>query len=206
MNQSLSSSLEEMKKASDTGQPMLEKSTRKMEPQKFMMWFAIGSITLTFAGFTSAYIVRKAQGLWEQFTMPSIFYYSTVIILLSSLIFILGKRAFKAKDFKKYNLAMLVTLLLGITFMVLQYMGFKLLYSENVRINGNVSNSFFFVIAGAHLLHILGGVIALTISWLRNYIRPEAKRTLLSVEIMGTYWHFIDILWLYLFVFLVFNN
>lgn len=206
MNQSLIPSLEENNLVDGLESPKSEQATRKMEPQKFMMWFAVGSITLTFAGFTSAYIVRKAQGLWEQFTMPSIFYYSTAIILLSSLTFWLGKRAFKAQDFKKYNLAMLATLILGIAFMISQYMGFKFLYSENIRINGNVSNSFFFVIAGFHLLHILGGVIALAFSWGRNYLRPASKRTLLSVEIMGTYWHFIDILWIYLFTFLLLNN
>lgn len=180
--------------------------TRKVNPQKFAMWFAIGSITLTFAGFTSAYLVRQGQGMWESFEMPAIFYYSTVVILLSSLTYFLGLKAFKKAQYGNYNILMLLTLGLGIAFMVLQYMGFKELYAQNIRINGNVSNSFFFVIAGAHLLHILGGVIALIVVLIRNAVRSKAQRKPIGLEILGTYWHFIDILWLYLFIFLMMNR
>lgn len=180
--------------------------TRKVNPQKFAMWFAIGSITLTFAGFTSAYLVRQGQGMWESFEMPAIFYYSTVAILLSSLTYLLGLKAFKKAQYSNYNAMMLITLALGITFMVLQFMGFKELYAQNIRINGNVSNSFFFVIAGAHLLHILGGVVALLVVLIRNAVIAKEKRKAIGLEILGTYWHFIDILWLYLFVFLMMNR
>lgn len=187
-------------------EPVKQMPTRKVNPQKFAMWFAIGSITLTFAGFTSAYLVRQGQGMWESFAMPPIFYYSTVVILLSSLTYFIGLRAFKKEQYSNYNMMMLLTLGLGIAFMVLQYMGFKELYAQNIRINGNVSNSFFFVIAGAHLLHILGGVIALIVVLIRNAVRSKAQRKPIGLEILGTYWHFIDILWLYLFVFLMMNR
>ena len=180
--------------------------TRKVNPQKFAMWFAIGSITLTFAGFTSAYLVRQGQGMWEAFEMPAIFYYSTVAILISSLTYLLGLKAFKKGQYSNYNTMMLLTLALGITFMVLQFMGFKELYAQNIRINGNVSNSFFFVIAGAHLLHILGGVVALIVVLIRNAVILKEKRKAIGLEILGTYWHFIDILWLYLFIFLMMNR
>src|SRR5690606_15358183 len=90
--------------------------TRKVNPQKFAMWFAIGSITLTFAGFTSAYLVRQGQGMWEAFEMPAIFYYSTVAILISSLTYLLGLKAFKKGQYSNYNVMMLLTLALGITF------------------------------------------------------------------------------------------
>lgn len=183
-----------------------QESTRKVNPQKFAMWFAIGSITLTFAGFTSAYLVRQGQGMWEIFEIPQLFYYSTIFILLSSLTYIIGARAFKKANYKNYSLMMALTLVLGITFMVLQYLGFKELYAQNIRINGNVSNSFFFIIAGLHLLHILGGVIALLVVWLRNISIPVSKRKMLGVEIMSYYWHFIDLLWLYLFIFLLLNR
>lgn len=187
-------------------EPVKQMPTRKVNPQKFAMWFAIGSITLTFAGFTSAYLVRQGQGMWESFAMPPIFYYSTVVILLSSLTYFIGLRAFKKEQYSNYNMMLLLTLGLGIAFMVLQYMGFKELYAQNIRINGNVSNSFFFVIAGAHLLHILGGVVALIVVLIRNAVRSKAQRKPIGLEILGTYWHFIDILWLYLFVFLMMNR
>lgn len=187
-------------------EPVKQMPTRKVNPQKFAMWFAIGSITLTFAGFTSAYLVRQGQGMWESFEMPPIFYYSTVVILLSSLTYFLGLKAFKKAQYSNYNIMMLLTLGLGIAFMVLQYMGFKELYAQNIRINGNVSNSFFFVIAGAHLLHILGGVVALIVVLIRNAVQRKEQRKPIGLEILGTYWHFIDILWLYLFIFLMMNR
>src|SRR5690606_3240164 len=180
--------------------------TRKVNPKKFAMWFAIGSITLTFAGFTSAYLVRQSQGMWEQFTIPSICYYSTAVILISSLTSFLGLKAFKAAAYPKYNTWMWLTFALGVTFMILQVMEFQSLYNQNIRINGNVSNSFFFVIAGAHLLHILGGVIALLVVLIRNAVIAVEKRKALGLELLGTYWHFIDILWLYLIVFLMLNR
>lgn len=188
------------------GQQPSQAPTRKIDPQKFAMWFAIGSITLSFAGFTSAYLVRQGQGMWESFEMPQIFYYSTVVILLSSVSYIFGLKAFKARNYRNYNVLMLLTLALGITFMVLQYAGFRELYGQNIRINGNVSNSFFFVIAGAHLLHILGGVIALVVVLIRNAVISPERRKNRGLELLGTYWHFIDVLWLYLFIFLLTNR
>ncbi|HTO17336.1 MAG TPA: heme-copper oxidase subunit III [Edaphocola sp.] len=187
----------------NTNEALAPRPTRKVHPQKFMMWFAIGSLSLTFAGFTSAYLVRQGQGMWEQFQLPSIFYISTVVILLSSLTYSLGARAFKAENMKRYTLFMVLSLLLGIGFMTLQYLGFQELYQQNIRLNGNVSNSFFYVIAGMHLVHIFGALIALLVVTIRNnQIKPE-NRKYLGVEILGYFWHFIDILWLYLFVFLM---
>lgn len=176
--------------------------TRKVHPQKFAMWFALGSILLMFAGFTSGYLVRRGQGMWEQFEMPQLFAVSTGVILVSSLTYFLGLKAFKKKNWGSYNGLMLLTLALGITFMVLQYLGFKEMYAHNIRINGNVSNSFFYVIAGAHLAHILGGVIALIVILVKNrFFNPQ--KSAIGLEIFGAYWHFIDILWLYLYVFLL---
>ncbi|RQO30051.1 cytochrome oxidase subunit III [Taibaiella sp. KBW10] len=176
--------------------------TRKIHPQKFAMWFALGSILLMFAGFTSGYLVRRGQGMWEQFEMPQIFAVSTIVILLSSLTYFLGLKAYKKQAFSRYNLLMILTLILGIAFMVLQYLGFKQMYAHNIRINGNVSNSFFYVIAGAHLVHILGGIIALIVVLLKNRFFNKGKSPV-GLEILGAYWHFIDILWLYLYVFLL---
>jgi cytochrome c oxidase subunit 3 len=184
----------------------IQAPTRKVNPQKFAMWFAIGSITLSFAGFTSAYLVRQSQGMWESFAVPTIFTYSTIVIILSSVSFILGLKAFKKDNYSQYNLWMAVTLVLGTAFMVLQYLGFQELNDNNIRINGNVSNSFFFIIAGAHLLHILGGIIALLVVVIRNAVIAKEKRKVLGLELIGTYWHFIDILWIYLFVFLLLNR
>lgn len=176
--------------------------TRKIHPQKFAMWFALGSIMLMFAGFTSGYLVRRGQGMWEQFEMPKIFAYSTVVILLSSITYFFGLKAYKKQVFGRYSALMLCTLVLGNAFMVLQYLGFKEMYAHNIRINGNVSNSFFYVIAGAHLAHIAGGLVALVVVMIKNHFFNKGKSPV-GLEILGAYWHFVDILWLYLYVFLL---
>lgn len=181
--------------------PMQQKPTRKIHPQKFAMWFALGSITLMFAGFTSAYLVRRGQGNWEQFDMPDLFMYSTVAIVLSSLTLHFGIKAYKQGKLSLFNILMIASIGLGIAFMLLQLEGFKVLVANNIKVNGNVSNSFFYVIAGAHLVHILGGVIALLIVYLRN-VFANRERNPVGLEIVSYYWHFVDILWVYLYIFL----
>ena len=182
-------------------EPVQQKPTRKIHPQKFAMWFALGSITLMFAGFTSAYLVRRGQGNWEQFDMPQLFMYSTVAILLSSLTLHFGIKAYKQGKRSLFHTLLLASIGLGIVFMLLQLEGFRALAANNIKVNGNVSNSFFYVIAGAHLVHILGGVIALIIVYLRNTF-GNAQRNPVGLEIVSYYWHFVDILWVYLYVFL----
>jgi len=179
---------------------------KKIHPQKFAMWLAIGSIMMMFAGFTSFFIARKAQGNWVYYTMPTIFYFSTVVIVLSSVTMFVSTRAFKQRRIPLYKTMLGVTLLLGILFAVLQYMGFKELYAHNIKINGNPSESLLFVIFGAHLLHIVGGIIALLIVFLRAFRRNIKVYNTTGLEILATYWHFVDVLWIYLFVFFLANQ
>jgi cytochrome c oxidase subunit 3 len=194
---------------------------RKMHPHKFALWLAIGSITMMFAGLTSAYMVRQGQPRWRSFDLPDVFTVSTGVILLSSLTMMLGVRAFKKRAMRQYRMLMMITLLLGIAFGVLQAFGFYQLYSEpqvlrvvgeisvgaeTVRVDGNTSESFLFIITGLHLVHILGGIIALLIVFLKAYGRRTKVYNSTGLEIIGTYWHFVDFLWIYLFVFLLFNR
>lgn len=172
-----------------------------VHPQKFGMWISLASIALMFAGLTSAYIVRRGQGLWDSFPLPWMFTASTVAVLLSSITMILGIRSYKAGKRSTYQMLTIITIALGIAFMVLQYSGFKNLYAQDITIDGNVSGSFLYVIAGAHLAHILGGVIALIYTFLKSFTSKYKNTSLVGLQIVGTYWHFVDILWLYLFLF-----
>lgn len=193
---------------------------RKIHPHKFAMWLALGSIAMMFAGLTSAYMVRMAQGNWRMFRMPVTFTVSTGVILLSSVTMVLGIRAFKQRQIPKYRILISLTLLLGIAFGVLQAFGFYELYHmpqaltlengktimETVRVNGNPSESFLFIIFGLHLAHILGGVVALLIVFLKAYSRRVKIYNSTGLEIIGTYWHFVDVLWIYLFGFFLLNQ
>jgi len=179
---------------------------KKIHPHKFALWVAMGSIIMMFAGLTSAYIVRKSQGNWVEYHLPPVFWVSTIAILLSSITMILGIRAFKNRAMAKFKAMMWLTIILGVAFAILQYVGFKILYAQNIRVDGNPSESFVFIIAGLHLLHILGGIIALLIVFFRASRTRVKVYNAVGLEIAGAYWHFVDVLWIYLFVFFLANQ
>lgn len=178
---------------------------KRIHPQKFAMWIAIGSIIMMFGGLTSGYIVRKSQGNWEQLNMPVAFYYSTVVILLSSFTLWLALRSFKQRKMALHNNMVTLTLLLGIAFAALQYYGFKELLQETQWAN-NVSFQYLIVIVLVHAIHILGGVVALLLLFLRSFNRRKKIYSSTGHELVSTYWHFVDILWIYLFLFFLLNQ
>lgn len=179
---------------------------KKIHPHKFALWLGIGSIVMMFAGLTSAHIVRHAQGNWVNYQLPAVFWVSTITIVLSSVTMAMGIKAFKNRLMPRFKMLITLTLVLGILFGVFQWMGFKTLYAENIRVDGNPSESFLFIIAGLHLLHILGGLVALLIVFLRAFRTKVKVYNATGLEIVGTYWHFVDALWIYLFVFFLVNQ
>lgn len=189
-------------------QGVMEQNTerKKIHPQKFALWVAMSSIVMMFAGLTSAYIVRKAQGNWVMYHLPPIFWVSTIAIVLSSITIVLGIRAFRNRQMPQFKLLITITLILGILFGIFQYMGFKQLYASNIRVDGNPSESFLFIIAGLHLLHIMGGIIALLIVFFRAFRTRVKVYSTTGLEIVAAYWHFVDVLWIYLFVFFLANE
>lgn len=177
---------------------------KRIHPHKFIMWVAIGGIVMMFAGLTSAYIVKKNQSSWLQFDLPVQFFYSTAVIVLSSITMYLSASAIKSGKASRYQTWITITAFLGIAFLVLQYLGFKELQAKNIAVVGPKSNSaasFLFVITFLHMLHVLGGVIALIIFWVRSNGKKITDGSLIPIEVLGTYWHFVDILWIYLFLF-----
>ena len=193
----------------------------KIHPHKFALWVAMGSISMMFAGFTSAYVVRQAQGNWRYYHLPIVFWISTFIILASSGTYILGLRSFRSRQMGKFRSLMSVTMILGLAFGVLQALGFYQLFHQlqpvlingqvlpgmaPVRVNGNPSESFLYIIAGLHLLHMLGGIVALAIVLFRTFRANIRTYSATGLEIEGAYWHFVGILWIYLFVFFLVNQ
>lgn len=180
---------------------------KKIHPQMFALYIAMASIAMMFAGLTSAYIVRKAQPNWRIFELPGVFWISTIVILASSLSIVLALRSFKARKIIQARWLMLLTLGLGITFGLLQYFGFYQLYHlpQPVRVEGNPSESFLFIIWGLHLLHIVGGIVALIIVLLRSFRKNIKEYNSTGLAIVANYWHFVDVLWIYLFLFFMFG-
>jgi cytochrome c oxidase subunit 3 len=181
-----------------------EQQHKRLHPHKFILWIAIASILMMFAGLTSAYIVKRSQSNWLEFELPPIFWYSTIVILLSSLTIYLAYKSFKARNISRYRALITVTAGLGVLFVVLQWMGFNYLISHGVKLIGSGSNpagSFLGVITGIHMLHVLGGVVALTIMFIRAFSNRKKNYSTVPIEVVSIYWHFVDFLWIYLFVF-----
>jgi len=175
---------------------------KRIHPHKFTLWVAIGSIIMMFAGLTSAYIVKSNQAGWRSIEMPQIFWYSTATILLSSLTMQMALRAFKQRAMNQYRLLIAITFFLGVSFVILQGLGFQQLWNSGVQFKGaSGSGQFLYVIAGLHAAHVLGGVIALMVMFVKAFFGRTKSYGGVPVEMMATYWHFVDLLWIYLVVF-----
>jgi cytochrome c oxidase subunit 3 len=179
---------------------------KKIHPYKFTLWVAMGSIIMMFAGLTSAYIVKRNQANWQGFDLPVIFTYSTVVILLSSITMQLALRNFRQRKMAAYRQFIAVTAILGAAFIAMQWTGFTTLNNMGIKLIGpgsNVSGSFLAVIAGMHMLHVLGGIVVLVVILLKAFAGKTRNYSVVPVEVTTQYWHFVDLLWIYLFVFLL---
>jgi cytochrome c oxidase subunit 3 len=182
----------------------IEQQRKKIHPHKFTLWVAIGSIVMMFAGLTSAYIVKRSQANWALLEMPKIFGVSTGVILLSSLTIFLAQRSFGERQMRKYRQLMGITALLGVVFLILQIIGFAGYEQQDIRLTGagsNASYSFLLAIAALHGVHVLGGVIALMVMYIRAISAKSRNYSAVPIDVAATYWHFVDLLWIYLFIF-----
>jgi cytochrome c oxidase subunit 3 len=183
----------------------MNQPVKRIHPYKFLLWVAMGSIIMMFAGLTSAYIVKRNQSNWQGFELPRVFWYSTGVIIFSSVIMMLCVRAFKERQMAKYRQLLTAVALLGILFIILQCMGFAQLNANGIKLihrGSNVAGSFLFVIVVIHIVHIIGGVIALLVMFIRGFVGSRRNYSPVPIEVMATYWHFVDFLWIYLFIFL----
>jgi cytochrome c oxidase subunit 3 len=174
---------------------------KKIHPHKFTLWVAIGSIVMMFAGLTSAFIVKSNQVGWRTITIPKVFWISTAVIIISSVTLQMALRSFKQREMSQYRSLIGLTLLLGVAFIVLQWMGFQQLWEQQITFKGSGAGQFLYVIFGLHALHVIGGLIALIIMFIKAFVGKTKLYSSVPVEVMATYWHFVDLLWLYLLVF-----
>lgn len=175
----------------------------KIHPHKFTLWVAIASIIMMFAGLTSAFIVKSGQPTWQGVQTPVLFWISTAVLLLSSLTIQASLIAFRQRAMQRFRRLFAATLLLGIAFVVLQWEGFQWLWLHGVRMEGAGAGQFLYIIFGLHALHVIGGIIALIILTVKQFAGKTRNYNATSIEIMSTYWHFVDALWIYLFVFFI---
>lgn len=178
--------------------------TLSMNPKKFILWLFIVSIIMLFAAMTSAYLVRRAEGNWLEYTVPAVFSYSSIALVLSSMTMQWAYISAKKDDFKRLRIAITITFVLGMAFLYMQFQGWVQLVDQNVFFVGNPAGSFMYIFTGLHGFHLISGLVVLVVALTAAFrLRIHAK-SLNQMEIATTYWHFLDVLWLYLFFFLVY--
>lgn len=189
----------------------IDNEPKIFHPKKMILWIALGSITMMFVAFTSAYLVRRAAGNWVEFRLPDIFFFNTILIMFSSWTMHQSSLALKKNNYNSFKTFLGITTLLGVVFIILQYIGWKALGNIGIHLTGNPSGSFVYVISGVHAMHVVGGVLFLLYLFLHatvNLSDPVKKLIYetnpinkLNINLMATYWHFVDGLWVYLFLF-----
>lgn len=182
------------------------KAEIKRKTAKPLLWIGIVSIIMFFSGWTSAVIVTKGGAPdWLNIEMPSAFTYSTFIIILSSLFFHLGLIAIKKDKKNQLKGLVLLTLILGVSFVVSQFLGWKSLYNNGIVATGSEStnaSSYLYLITSFHVLHLLAGIISLIVVSVKSFLGKYSANNYLGVELSIIYWHFLGALWIYLFFFL----
>ena len=182
-----------------------EKNSRA---KKMMLWFGLVSLIMGFAGWTSAYIVSSKRADWiSALQLPQAFVWSTATIVLSSLTYILAKRAVKQNNQGQGRLMLGITLALGLLFVVLQFVGFSQMLENGYYFTGPTSNikmSYVFLIAAVHIVHVVAGLISLLVVMFQQFRGKYTPSNMLGLELGATFWHFLDLLWVYLILFMYF--
>ena len=184
-----------------------EHKERNARSKKMLLWFAIISMIMVFAGLTSGYIVSHSRPDWTGFVMPVAFWFSTAAIVLSSLTFHLAKKNAQKGDRRAVTVYLLSTLLLGILFVYFQFSGFDKMIASGLYLTGptsTIATQFLYMFVVLHLAHLAGGLISLSIVIYNHFKQKYQPGQTLGLELGAMFWHFLDFLWLYLFLFLYF--
>jgi len=181
---------------------------KQRRAKKMMLWFGIISLVMTFAGLTSAFIVSSSREDWlKEFQLPLAFTVSTILIVISSAFMLMALRSIKANKRQETTWFLLLTLGLGIAFIVAQFVGYGQIIDSGYHFTGETSNvtmSFIYVISLLHIAHVIAGLICLIVVIYNHFKQKYNSSETLGFELAATFWHFVDILWLYLFLFFCF--
>ncbi len=186
----------------------IENKERTARSYKLLLIFGMISIVMLFAGLTSAMVVSKSRPDWlKDYEMPAAFTISTVLIVLCSVTFYLAQRFIKQGNRNATTLLLLLTLVLGGLFVHYQFEGFDQLFEHRLfptGKSGSVTIAFMYILVYVHLAHLFGGILSLLIIIYNHFKQKYTASQYLGIELGAMYWHFLDALWLYLFLFLYF--
>ncbi len=177
-----------------------------MHPKKFALWLFIVTVVMIFAAFTSAHIVRQADGNWLIYEVPSMLWVTSGIILASSVFMQWAYFAAKKDKLEQVKLALSITTILGLVFLYGQFKAWGQLVDAGVFFVGNPAGSFMYVFTGIHAAHLISGVIYLLYMLISSFRYKVHSKNMLNMDMCTTYWHFLGGLWIYLFIFLLLNH
>jgi cytochrome c oxidase subunit 3 len=186
-----------------------EKETIRNKSAKPMLWLAILSMCMIFGGLTSAYMVRSGDPGWLVFSLPKMFFISTAVIIVSSFTLMFAVRSATKDNFTGVKIGMALTLLLGLAFIFCQFKAWGAMVEQGIFIAGHNSNpagQFIYIISFAHLVHLAGGIFMLIFVCIKSFKQLYHSKNLLGLQLCSIYWHFLDLLWLYLFLFMYFTH
>ena len=178
-----------------------------MHPKKFAMWLFMVTVVMIFAAFTSAHIVRQAQGNWQVYEFPARFLTNTGIIILSSVFLQIAFFAARKDNLKLLKPMVIMATGLGFAFLAGQWLAWGDMVDEGLFFSGgNVATSFLYVITAVHAVHLVGGVFYLLYVLISSLRTRVHSKNMLNMEMCTTFWHFLGVLWIYLYVFLLLNH
>ncbi len=190
--------------------------TKRREPLGFMLRLSMMGSVILFLFILVAYLLRRhGDDQWSEVTLPRIFWFSTTVILVSSLTLHSAGKAFQKEHFLNYRIMLGLTMVLGIAFVIFQVIGWREMFQRSATIQDHVAEGFIYIISGLHVVHILGGLVFMARNlwqavrnhkYLDSYVYSVNPPNQLKIRLMSFYWHFVDILWLLLFAFMVYNH
>lgn len=186
-----------------------------IHPHYIQLGLLLAGVSALFLGFSLSYLYHRVQGNLTPIAMPPLFYFNTIILICSSYTMVLAKRYYKNDNTNYYRTALIVTLILTILFLISQIFAWKQLINENVLVNHSTLASYLYLISGVHFAHVIIGIPFLVqfiyIAYTRMvtpvsvliYFSDKSKER--SLRLLNVYWHFLDILWIYLVLFFLVN-
>lgn len=193
---------------------MLRRLTKRREPLAFMLYLGIVGSSLLFFFIVLVFITKEFSNQQINLKIPGVFWASTWIILTSSSTLHWANKSFKEERFRSYRLNISLTLMCGIGFMVLQAIGWRQMILSGITMSNNTGGMFIYILSGLHLIHALGGIVALGVAnrdafkrmeYVESYVYSVNPPNQLKLRLISIYWHFIDALWIILFLFLVYH-
>ena len=190
-----------------TGEVEARSTVRSMHPQKFAMWLFLVSVTMLFISYSSGFIVQKSAKNLLLLELPPILLWTTIIILVSSVSMQFAYVSAKRNNIKNVKIGLLVTFLLSIVFIGGQIVAWNQLVAMDMHfVNTNPLESFVYIFTGLHVAHLAGAIIFLIIVLSQTFKYQVHSKSMVRIEMCATFWHFLGGLWLYLYLFLIFNN